>query len=348
MSCQLLERDSFQKPKDPLPLHKEIPFPHFESREDSLPDFPDIYPSYQKKKEIALEPQRKVYQAFFSEDEKYFIISTSFKVQRFTTLNPSNEISLNPRKITGGGFTGIAFFPNGERFVAGISWEKKAYQFDWDGNKHAAYSCSKEYFYTEDVAISEDGEHVAISCHNFASGEKFLKLFDKTGKEVGSSRAVEVYLSQSRKWIVSFENKTVTIKNWKGGEQMKSISSMNISNLAFSPVGIWLIGRPGNWEVKKEREGKLATVGNIRESITTYNPDAWIPDQDFKNFVSIDPEGKYFITGSNKGACIWSWKGECLTKLDGHDSFVSAVTISNSGKYLITASREKAILWEKK
>ncbi|MDX1958740.1 MAG: WD40 repeat domain-containing protein [Leptospiraceae bacterium] len=343
----------FQNPKKPasnpeinFPKPKPMPEEKLEKKE-LFPQFPKSKPEFVLKKEISLEDERKVYQAFFTDDEKYFILITSFKIQKFSTDSQTLEASLSPRKITGGGFTGVAVFPDATRLVAGTSWEKKAYEYDWNGKRHTAYNCGKEYFYAEDVAVSESGEEVAVVCHNFAKSEKFIKLFTRGGKEINSFQSKELYLSNKKKWLVSFEEKTASVRNWKGEVITEFKSSTAITQIDSAENGLWLLGRIGNWELKKESMNSNTTLAFFQENSTTFNSDGWKPDQDYKNFIFYDKSGSYFITGGDKRACFWDFKGNCNYSLGGHNNYVSAVSVSSSGKYLLSASKEKAILWER-
>jgi WD40 repeat protein len=80
---------------------------------------------------------------------------------------------------------------------------------------------------------------------------------------------------------------------------------------------------------------------------TGFNGEDYKLDNDYRNYASLSPSGKYLLTGGLKGAYIWNRSGELQKKLTGHSRNVSAVAFSQDGNYIVTASPDKLILWGK-
>lgn len=301
-------------------------------------------------KEFPQDPQRKVQQIFITNNEKYVIIVTAFKLIK-VSLETLQEVGiLDHRRIVDGGFTGIGISEDGEWIVAGSSWQTKASLYDWSGKPLANFPCGAKGSYVEDAHVSMENQKVLLSCLRFGSGKKEIISFDTKGNLEWKKQETQIYMESIPEInrIISYEGKEVTILSESGEKEKQFQVGLDIVTMSFAPKEkILLLGNSKEWNVLKLGETENETVLKVNAESDLFIGENYNLTGEYKSFYKMTSSGKYLFTGGRGGAYLWTTKGKLVKKFTGHQRNVSAVNLSNSEKFLITASPDRYIIWQR-
>jgi len=301
-------------------------------------------------KEFPQESERKVYEIFITDDEKYGIIVTRFKLVKIS-LETFQEVKiLDHRRIVEGGFTGIGFSENGDLILAGSSWQTKASLYDWSGKVLADYPCGEKGSYVEDVYLSKISQKIILSCLQFGAEKKEILSFDVKGnlewKRVTNHTYVE--LIPKLKKLISYEGQEVTIWSELGKQEIDLKLGLEIVSMSFASYqNLFLFGNTKEWNILKVGKFQVEPLLKINTDVDLFTGENYILNAEYKSFYKITHSGKYIFTGGIKGAYLWTVDGKLIKKFTGHKRNVSAVNFSNSEKFLITASPDRYIIWQR-
>lgn len=301
-------------------------------------------------KQISLEnrkDQRRVYRVLFTQDNKFLLVVTSFRISLYKIPELSEISFLEPRQIVPGGFTGVSLSNDGKEILAGASWENMAYLLDWSGNKLKSYSCKHPHSYPEDVKFSSDQKLVYISCLQFAKDKRYLGVYKVSGEEVTFSEVKHSYLEIVNNQTYSFSAKEILMSDVVTGKKILIRFPNNIQSYTFFNEKEWVTGSEGQWTFWSLVGSNLIKKSSFTAIESGFKGEDYNLDTDYRTYAALSPSGKYFLTGGKKGAYIWNRNGEMVRRFPGHVRNVSAVAFSPDGMFLVSASPEKIILWGK-
>ena len=291
--------------------------------------------------------QRRVYQLVFPKDDNALVAITSFRISHYSLPDLIETEFLEPRNIIPGGFTGISISNDGREILVGASWENSAYLLDWSGNKIRKFSCKEPFAYPEDIKFSSDNKSVYISCFQFVKDKKYLANYKVTGEEISFSEMKYTHLEISKDYLFYFSPKEMLMKDFSSGKNYILKFPYLVQSYTFFDEKEWVTGSDGQWTFWSMAGAKVIKKSSFIAKETGFNGEDYKLDNDYRNYASLSPSGKYLLTGGLKGAYIWNRSGELQKKLTGHSRNVSAVAFSQDGNYIVTASPDKLILWGK-
>jgi WD40 repeat protein len=336
-------KDEFKKPLEPNNNPDDI-WKEIETNEKKGIDPEFLYRqlSFESRK-----TQRRVYQLVFPKDDRSLVAITSFRISHYSLPDLLETEYLEPRNIIAGGFTGISISNDGREILVGASWENFAYLLDWSGNKIRKFSCKEPFAYPEDVKFSSDNKSVYISCFQFVNDKKYLANYKITGEEISFSEMKYTHLEILKDYLFYFSPKEMLMRDFSSGKNYILKFPNLVQSYTFFDEKEWVTGSDGQWTFWSLMGTRLIKKSSFIARETGFIGEDYKLDNDYRNYASLSPSGKYLLTGGLKGAYIWNRNGELQKKLSGHSRNVSAVAFSQDGNYIVTASPDKLILWGK-